>query len=427
QGLNPNGAKITSSVMDYIFGISSAIIGANIKNNALEYDQKFIEWSYIKEFDLLKTELPPFCSDGLAYTDKVLGCMIGDLGNNPFDTTSAQFKNKINSIVSLVLQSVVKSLHPENLSDQLSFKEILTFIGNIDMAKVDLAMELDQAKMSLSESSQYFDLNLKFGPRSWLNQIEYDLAYSEKIKRQLDVVGGVWGYFSSLYPLTQEGLVQRGWLKKLIVSYYEKPEFKKGISFEGVPYELTDTEYTFIGKLIDSFADKAEDYLLSSVLSKFTFKKLELGTPSSSGSSFSLFGSGAGSSEKSIRLDVNQEVWWPQLATLASDIILRRENTVSGVINGVQVQLPKAGFNFELRKKAIEILDGENYRIFDGEKKFITSASSNILGQFKQLLGKEFSSSTSVKDELKKTKLDLISKKWFDEELELLKSIDAKK
>lgn len=425
KGELKDGAEVTSSVMDYIFGMPNGLMGAFIRTQVLAYDQAFLKWGYegksVSELEVL----PPFCTDGRV--SKISGCATGDVGANTISSTLKKITDRKRTLENKVLHEIVRSFHPQNPLDRVTptrMAQILSQVGVKEAVAARIA-DLDSVHKLMTKKAEDFGIEKQVGQRSWHNEKKYDAAMAKKVNSEFSSVGGVMGFVGALYPLNADFVPQKGWLKTRLMSIYNRPDFKQGTTIEGVSYVLSASEEQFILALIEGFADQAEEIWLLKVIEGFTFDPPEDSSGvigAFSGTLNKLIGLG----EKEISPLINQEEWWPSLAKFAENIIVLRQGEAVAKVNDTVVMLPKPIYSVDVREAAVKMALPENYNLPYSQKANLEAAKAQLLKELSVKVGKDLKSFEEVKIALKTLKLDRAASQWFQEELTILKKVSDK-
>lgn len=416
------GAAISSSVMDYVFGVPGGVLGSYIARNSLEYDRKFIDWFYGREFDIQRERLPAFCSDGIART--LSGCAPGDVGTNTIRSIRNSVHSEVSDLGHIVLHQLVTKMHPRDPRDRIPLSRLRELIAGFDLNRIanSVGGDLQLVNRLFQDRSEDYVVQLKIGKRGWLNNPQYDMAMETKIASELASVGGVSGFIKELVPMTAQGLPEVGWLKKRLFEIYRSPSFKQGVTIQGMSYELTPQEDAFIGTVIESYADQMEAAWLNTVLGTFAFEKAS----TSSGESGGLISIFSSQSANAIAPYSGQNEWWPYVAGIAEFVVTARSQTKIALINGSKMPLPLPRYELKMRRDMLKIMMPENYLIHAPEKANLNSAKKEILNVIGQVLGRSMMSSADVETAIKGMHLDREAWVWINDEIQMLKDLEIK-
>jgi hypothetical protein len=232
--------------------------------------------------------------------------------------------------------------------------------------------------------------------------------------------------------------MRTGWIREEFMEVYAHPSFRQGLTAEGEPYSLTDSEYEFIGRLIDAYSGPAEEAVAEIIIEQLTFTPPDpimaaLGGGNSMGV-LSLFG--GSSKQVDLREDVGQGDWWPKLVQFSLEVATAsNEKMIQGTVNGKPISLAKPQYSASLRKNALNVVKPEGYWLPKPTENPLEAAIRKELEKFQPLWDvaaqteypKAPTSLSEVKTRLQKLVLSPSVQKWVNVELQILSDMEAKR
>lgn len=266
---------VSTTVMDYLTSIQTAINGEYIKNNVLPYDQDAVNWGYFdKEMKLSKYN---YCSDehvGIARENarEIYGCA-------PFDRYKNVFRGYIKNIVyseSNRIATLIYGLQAEKAkgksfySNDFSFESFLSTLG-FGFSYMDNTF----SNLMFAEAPSSKFLSVKSVVDSTLSQLTYkttifDSAINDVVKKDLEEVGGYAGIVKALFDLQ---IKENGKLyQNQVQRFFEAENVNNLKSF------LTDDEIKQLHEKLSSLAKGADEGFIIKVISNFAGQRSYLGS-----------------------------------------------------------------------------------------------------------------------------------------------------
>ncbi len=402
------GAKLSTTVMDYVFNLEGLVVGANIKAHSLSYDKTAIEWGYSaieKEVSALNPSL--FCTDVERIVKAPYGCQVGDIGNNPiYHSVNRQNMNHKNLMKALFLNKILNPIAPTDARNKISFENILLQLKQTDLselAKISIAEFNATLNFLDSKTPVLFkDLNYRHGS-NWSNSEELKGLAAKKIKEDLSTVNGFLGLLESAYPFSDDSEPVRGWLEKQVEVLFAHPEIKKGVNSLGVNYELTQNQIEQLKPIFLTLAKKLEDKILLETLKSFAVDAKSEG----------------------FRENIGIEIVDDFVTDLVKNIVFVTDGMEEANFENLTISVPKYRFEEETRAEALKLLSTKRFNIHAWQKKAVKSIKDSILEKIKEKTNETVATAYDISQLTKTKKLDKKTFQWLKQEHRVISAIDA--
>ncbi len=241
----------TSSVMDYVASMSSAMTGALIllRDEAFVYDRKAIHNLYFGE-TFSDWVMPPFCTD--SHRDKYIGCSLFTEGRNPIGDMAHRWQRAQRNFAHARVETFIRQMTTPEGERQM----------DPDLVKINPRDDLASALRYRSDLFEIFtepknDLAVYRAFRKvdqtnehWLKQAQRD-HWSAIIWD----LGGV----ETLLARPDQELVNQ-WRAEAL-DLVQRESYRRGTGYDGQPYELSDEQVEKISRSLVTYFEALEKAL----------------------------------------------------------------------------------------------------------------------------------------------------------------------
>ena len=346
------GAEVSSTVMDYLNGRDTFLLGAWIREHELPYDQLAFQWAYAdKPISTSSREEIPFCTDAEAFSMKTLGCMPFDSGKDPLFGFAQDIAINRFGMTSTLFNLIISKIYPDFKSDQMTVKAA---ISSLDLSRFssEIAKHYRWVFQLASTEGKTLQVDRALGGKSWLNEDEYNLKTAVELAQGMAEVGGLPRYFQMAFKTSEDFILEKGWILKDLEEALHQSDFAQGTTFSGTKYHLTQDEISSIESYLPKIAERLESYYLRDLLIEMTGGSS--GMPPAQGLIAVLIEMLQGK-PSSYGMGIVQDSWQGPLGQIASQILKDSEGEISGTVNEQTKSVPKPRYELDVRLAAVRL------------------------------------------------------------------------
>lgn len=404
RGTRPQGAVVSSSVMDYVGGIDGSLLGAAIRTESLHYDVQAMRWGY-EGIAATNLDAGPFCTDGTTLTQVTrLGCERFDSGTNPLEFHAASARRQRDNSASRFGRGLLMTFFPAR-GPTPSVADLRGLINGISLenrAAQTVGIFGNTLKGSALANVEHFRTLQALGPKGWLNEAEWVRRNDEWLARDWSAVGGLVGVVRATLPFGQDGL-QKGWVLRDAQQWLASAEAREGTTLEGVKYRLSDEQFALLSDVVTKFAPLYEGHYSKKLIEHFT-------------------------------LAADAKVAWHHVAApaqeegafadLARAVVLATDGEAKIVLAGVDVMVPNPRHAADVRGRSLRWLSPKNFARPAWGATAREELKASVLERLR-LVGAEGETSAALQQSLATKDLDAAGKAWAATELGVLKALEG--
>lgn len=250
EGRTPKGLVFSSSVMDYTLPEESSMIGDQLKDQALEYDQKAIATLY-SGAHYQDNEWPLFCTDShkLDYSD----CVPFDTGKSTIEFNAWNEQNTNNTLPNAILEMYINGQVPLANGEYVSAEKVV--LPDPEVLALTTLKSRKELIKDLGKEASIIRVERQFPVVGEFNSKVILAAQLQYVQSEVDRLGG----FDAIFPPLSSDFVNESNAK--LAKLIETAQYKSGLARQDKPFVLTDSDAAIIEANAAIFFERyAEEY-----------------------------------------------------------------------------------------------------------------------------------------------------------------------